>query len=59
MISSHISVLLFGELYTIAPPIGHFHVAKIGHYHVAATDTIPPGVWQGRSGKSLEFSGKV
>jgi hypothetical protein len=37
MVSSRISVLLSGEPYTIAPPIGHFHVAKIGHYHVGAT----------------------
>jgi hypothetical protein len=36
--SSHTSVLLFGEPYTTSLPIGHFHFAKIGLYHVAATD---------------------
>src|SRR4030065_1299905 len=38
MMSSLNSVLLLGEPYTNAPPIGHFHVAKIGHYHVGATE---------------------
>jgi len=38
MLSSPIPVLLPGEPYTTAPPIGHFYVAKIGHYHVGATE---------------------
>src|SRR4030065_2653276 len=45
MISSLNSVLLLGEPYTNAPPIGHFHVAKIGHYHVGATAVVHRLVW--------------
>jgi len=43
--SSRIPVLLLGEPYTITPPIGHFHVAKIGHYHVGATFNKKMAAW--------------